>query len=47
MLLKDVGVEQAWMAEPAAGRYGRSESPFDSQDHREQRDQHEDDYHPE
>lgn len=30
------------MAEPAAGRYGRSESPFDNQ---EQRDQHDDDYH--
>jgi hypothetical protein len=33
------------MAEPAAGRYGRSESPFDQQDNQEQRDQHDDDYH--
>jgi len=33
----------AWVVDPAAGGYGRSESPFDPKDH----EQRSDDYHPE
>jgi hypothetical protein len=40
-------LKQAWIGEPAAGKYGRSESPFDPHDHQDRDQQHDDDYHPE